>query len=54
MELRGFWLFGLRTKMDMKLPKRDGTFTPFKGNGGNFHIAYSDSKRIIILDSKSW
>jgi transcriptional regulator with XRE-family HTH domain len=50
MEARGMWLFGLRTRTKFKFPKRDGTETEIPGAICNFHVAYADSKRIIVLD----
>ena len=50
MEARGMWLFGLRTRTTFKIPKRDGTEAEIPGAICNFHVAYADSKRIIVLD----
>jgi len=53
MDKRGFWLFGLRTLGQTKLPSRDGSTTPFEMKIANFHFAYSDSDGIIVLDPNS-
>lgn len=53
MEEKGIWLFGLRTKRATALPTRDGAGKPFDAKVANFHFAYADSKRIIILDAKN-
>lgn len=50
MEVRGMWLFGLRTRTTFKLPKRDGTKSEVEGAICNIHVAYADSKHIIVLD----
>jgi transcriptional regulator with XRE-family HTH domain len=50
MDVRGFWLFGLRTRGQTKLPARDRTTTPFEVKIANFHFAYGDSDGIIVLD----
>jgi len=50
MEARGLWLFGLRTRTTFNLPKRDGTKSEVEGAICNIHVAYADSKHIIVLD----
>lgn len=50
MEARGMWLFGLRTRTTFNLPKRDGSESEIPGAICNIHVAYADSKRIIVLD----
>lgn len=52
MEEHGIWLFGLRTKRATKLPTRDGTGESFDAKVANFHLAYADSSKIIVLDAK--
>lgn len=51
-EQAGLWVFGLRTKANFKFPNRDGR-TVQEGAIANFHIAYADSDRIIVLDPKA-
>jgi transcriptional regulator with XRE-family HTH domain len=53
MEENGIWLFGLRTKRATALPTRDGAGKPFDAKVANFHLAYADSKKIIVLDAKN-
>ncbi|CAK0759666.1 Helix-turn-helix transcriptional regulator [Gammaproteobacteria bacterium] len=52
MEVKGIWLFGLRTKRPTILPTRDGNGTPFDARVANFHLTYADSNKIIVLDVK--
>jgi transcriptional regulator with XRE-family HTH domain len=47
---RGFALFGLRTRSQTQLPSAGGPPSPFEMKIANFHVAYSDSNRIIVLD----
>lgn len=53
MEEKGLWLFGLRTKRNVALPTRDGTGKPFDAKVANFHIAYTDSEQIIVLNAQA-
>jgi len=53
LERRGMWIFGLRTKTTFKFPLRDGGHTTQEGAIANFHIAYADSEKIIVLDPKA-
>lgn len=53
MEEKGIWLFGLRTKRATTLPTRDGIGKPFDAMVANFHLAYADSNKIIVLDAKT-
>ena len=52
LEEKGLWVFGLRTRSKFKLPRRDGTSLELDGDVCNIHIAYADSKRVIILNPK--
>lgn len=52
MEEKGIWLFGLRTKCATALPTRDGAGKPFDAKVANFHLAYADSERIIVLNTR--
>ena len=52
MEEKGIWLFGLRTKRATKLPTRDGKGKPFDAKVANFHLAYADSEKIIVLNAR--
>lgn len=52
MEGKGIWIFGLRTKRATNLPTRDGEGQPFDAKVANFHIAYGDSEKIIVLNSR--
>ena len=51
MENKGIWLFGLRTKRATALPTRDGVAEPFDAKVANFHLAYADSNKIIVLNA---
>lgn len=50
LEERGFWLFGLRTKSKVTFPVQDGNGTTMEVKIANFHVAYANSKDIIVLD----
>jgi hypothetical protein len=52
MEEKGIWLFGLRTTCATTLPTRDGTGKPFDAKVANFHLAYADSKKVIVLNAR--
>lgn len=52
MEEKGIWLFGLRTKRATTLPTRDGAGKPFDAKVANFHLAYADSEKIIVLNAR--
>lgn len=52
LEENGMWLFGLRTKTKFSIPTRDGVNKEMGGSVSNFHIAYEDSEKIIVLDTK--
>lgn len=52
MEEKGIWLFGLRTKRATTLPTRDGAGNPFDAKVANFHLAYADSEKIIVLNAR--
>jgi len=53
LEENGLWLFGLRTKAKFNIPSRDGDSTKIDGSICNFHVAYKDSDKIIVLDTKN-
>lgn len=48
-ESRGFFLFGLRTQEKTAIRCRDGSQKPLDFVVANFHFAYPDSERIIVL-----
>lgn len=50
LEAKGLWLFGLRTRSKSNLPIQDGEPSTFETKIANFHIAYADSERIIVLN----
>lgn len=52
MEEKGMWLFGLRTNRPISLPTRDGAGKPFDAKVANFHVAYADSDKIIVLNAR--
>ncbi|MBS0323450.1 MAG: helix-turn-helix transcriptional regulator [Proteobacteria bacterium] len=52
MEEKGILLFGLRTKRATALPTRDGAGKPFDAKVANFHLAYADSEKIIVLNTR--
>lgn len=52
MEEKGIWLFGLRTKRATTLPTRDRAGKPFDAKVANFHLAYADSEKIIVLNAR--
>jgi transcriptional regulator with XRE-family HTH domain len=52
MEENEIWLFGLRTKRATTLPTRDGTGKPFDAKVANFHLAYANSEKIIVLNAR--
>lgn len=49
-EESGMVLFGLRTKTTFRFPNRDGSEEEVRGSVANFHVAYADSKSIIVLN----
>ncbi len=49
LEMRGMWVFGLRTKATFNAPHRDGTVEKIQGSMCNLHVAYRDSERVIVL-----
>lgn len=50
LEAKGLWLFGLRTRSKSTLPIQIGEPASFEMKIANFHIAYADSERIIVLN----
>lgn len=48
----GMWVFGLRTKAKCDFKLMDGQQQQIEGSTGNFHVAYANSERIIVLDTK--
>lgn len=52
LETKGFWLFGLRTRSKSDFSCVDGQRSTIDMKIANFHIAYADSERIIVLDPK--
>lgn len=53
LEEKGLWVFGLRTRAKFKLPRRNGASSELAGGVCNIHIAYADSKRVIVLNPRS-